>query len=225
MDRAPDEGDFQAIKGEALRLLSVGEASAELTAELRSAYVELRKAASPRLMWKIFDIETRGGSVEFSPELRLEGAAFAELCRGCGRAALIAATLGAEADRLIARAQRLSMSRAALLDACASAEIERLCDAAEPDIARAADGSFLSMRFSPGYGGTDQRESSKIIAALGADRAIGLSLTASGLLVPLKSITAAIGLCSEPRNRRRPCEGCAAAPSCRFRMKGAICGV
>ena len=133
-------------------------------------------------------------------------------------------TLGAGVDRLIARAQTESLFRAFILDACASAEAERLCDELEPAIMRAAGAdAWLTMRFSPGYGGVNPSESAKIIEALDAGKAIGLSLTHAGMLVPIKSVTAVIGIAGRPQKRYRSCAACAAG-DCPYRKRGAYCG-
>ena len=131
-----------SVRAEALRLLGVsGEPEAALSDELELCYAEMRRHSSPRAVYKIFGIRAADEAVEITPELRLCGAELAKLCKDCRRAALLAATLGAGVDRLIARAQAESISRAMILDACASAEIERLCDESEPAImAEAARG-------------------------------------------------------------------------------------
>lgn len=223
-----------SVRAEALRLLGVsGEPQAELSAEMENCYAELLRHSSPRTVYKIFDIKADDDAVEITPELRLHGAALAELCRESRRAALLAATLGSGVDRLITRTQAESISRAMILDACASAEIERLCDETEPAIMAEASRTapaavkgeiWLTMRFSPGYSGVEAAESAKIIMALDAGRAIGLSLTHSGMLVPIKSVTAIIGIADRPQKRYRSCAACAAAGACPYRKRGAYCG-
>ncbi|MCD8161905.1 MAG: hypothetical protein LUE09_00205 [Synergistaceae bacterium] len=223
-----------SVRAEALRLLGVsGAPQAELSAEMEGCYAELLRHSSPRTIYKIFDIRADCDTVEITPELRLRGAALAELCKDSRRAALLAATLGAGVDRLIARTQAVSVSRATILDACASAEIERLCDETEPTIMAEASRTapaavkgevWLTMRFSPGYSGVEPAESAKIIDALNAGRAIGLSLTHSVMLVPIKSVTAIIGIADRPQKRYRSCAACAAAGACPYRKRGAYCG-
>ena len=217
------------MRFEALRLLGIsGEPDEELEAELEESYEHLLRVSAPRITYKIFDIKPEDGAIAISPALSLEGAALEELCRGCERAVLLAATLGAGVDRLIARRERESISRAVILDACASAEIERICDEAEPSIiagkVRNGEDIWLTMRFSPGYGGVSPEESVKIIEALGAGKSVGLSLTRSGMLVPTKSVTAVIGIANEPRKRYRTCDMCAAFQNCPYREKGDFCG-
>ena len=140
-----------SVRAEALRLLGVsGEPEAALSDELELCYAEMRRHSSPRAVYKIFGIRAADEAVEITPELRLCGAELAKLCKDCRRAALLAATLGAGVDRLIARAQAESISRAMILDACASAEIERLCDESEPAImAEAARGNLADDALQP----------------------------------------------------------------------------
>ena len=66
----------------------------------------------------------------------IAGEALARALRGCGTAALICATLGQAADRLLARAQVQDMAWALMLDACASALVE---EAAAPPLRGAAE--------------------------------------------------------------------------------------
>ena len=214
-----------AAKAEALRLLGAPkEPDVKLDAELQAAYATLMRHARPRSIWRIFDISVSDGGVEAGGAV-IRGAAFAELCRGLQRAVLMAVTLGAETDTLISRAQRLDMAQAVLLDACASACAETLCCAVQQEaFAAAGPECFPTMRFSPGYGGTELSASAAIIEALGADKRIGVSMTASGLLVPVKSITAIAGITAAPRAKTGSCEGCAAFQNCMYRKRGADCG-
>lgn len=210
---------------EILRLLGAESgADGALRSEIDGCLTELR-GCDARGLFKIFEIKTNDAEVEISPSLRLAGADLARLCRGCGRAALLAVTLGAGADRLIARAQAQSISRAVVMDACASAEVERMCCEMEPRIMEAAGADkFLTMRFSPGYGDVPQSESAKIIEALDAARRIGLTVTRSQMLVPVKSVTAVIGIADAPQKRYESCGLCAAAASCPYKKRGAYCG-
>lgn len=108
---------------------------------------------------------------------------------GCDGAVCLAATLGAQADRLIRSAETMDMVYAAVLHACAAAEIEAYCDTVQASIPRAR-----ASRYSPGYGDLPLQSQKTLLDLTDAGRRIGLFLTDGYMLAPTKSITAVIGL-------------------------------
>lgn len=214
------------IKGAARWLSPGGGISPELEAQIREAYEKLKGVETPRWVWDFFDIETNRASVSFGGAFCIEGQDLAGLLKGCRRAVLMAVTLGPSVDRLINRLQATSMSEAVVLDACASTAADMFCDQAENEAARRLScGEFLTMRFSPGYGDVPLSESAKILEALDTRKRIGLSATASGMLLPIKSITAVIGIANEKRDRTRDCSLCGANGRCHYKKRGDSCGV
>ena len=115
--------------------------------------------------------------------------------RGCTRAVLFAATLGAETDRRLKTLSVTGVFSAVVFDACASAYIEQVCDDACDALAEtlSPEGLSLTSRFSPGYGDLDLENQEMFLRLLPAGRRIGLTLTPSMLLIPTKSVTAFIG--------------------------------
>jgi len=115
---------------------------------------------------------------------------------GCKEAVLLAATLGVQADQLIARASIARMSKAVVLQACAAAKLEGYLNAIGHDLAREveAEGLFLTPRFSPGYGDLPLTCQTEVLTLLEAGKRIGLGMTEEYLLTPIKSVTAIIGL-------------------------------
>lgn len=216
-----------AVFSETARLLGIGAEVPPLLAEqIRGLRRTLNAAAEPRRVWGIFDIRAGADSVTFDGAFSIKGKKLAGLLRGSPKAALMAVTLGASVDRLINRLQATAMDEAVIADACASAETEALCDRVEGEIMEAIGGGvFLTMRYSPGYGDTPPEESEKIIAALNASRVIGLTTTKSGMLCPIKSITAVTGLSGVRRDRGRSCRQCGLSGTCLFKKRGDTCGV
>lgn len=115
---------------------------------------------------------------------------------GCSEALLLAATLGIQADQLISRASLTRMSKAVVLQACAAAMLEAYLNEALHKLAKEIEpeGLYLTPRFSPGYGDLPLSCQSDMLALLEAGKRIGLSLTKEGMLTPVKSVTAIIGL-------------------------------
>lgn len=138
----------------------------------------------------------------------------AEHLRGCEEAVLLAATLGAQTDQRIRRAEAVDMLRAAVLHACAAAMIEAYCDAVQASVPGAA-----RARFSPGYGDFPLSGQGVLLQRTQASKRIGLHLTEAGMLVPVKSITAVMGLGPAlPGEAEDKCARCGKA-DCAFRSR------
>ena len=142
-----------------------------------------------------------------------------EMLSACHETVLLAATLGADSERMLLRAQTKSAADALILDAVLSAAIEAVCDRMEETLREklAAQALYLTDRFSPGYGDMPLAQSGQICEVLNAGRSIGLTVSQSGILMPRKSVTAVLGI-SRTQVLRRPkgCEGCSARQTCAF---------
>ena len=155
-------------------------------------------------------------------ELPIESDSLAAHLAGCREVFLFAATLGAQADRLLQRFEKLSMSRAVVMQACAAARIEAYCDEQQTELERAvaAEGVYLRARFSPGYGDCPLSCQRALLDILEADKRIGLTTTDSSMLVPTKSVTAFIGLTTDAGSCHiHRCETCSKT-NCPFRKEG-----
>ena len=109
-----------------------------------------------------------------------------------------------------------------MLDAVLSAAIEAVLDAREEALRGelAVQGRYLTDRFSPGYGDMPLAQTREICEVLGAQRAIGLTVSAGGVMIPRKSVTAILGISDVPVARRPAgCEGCAARETCALRRR------
>lgn len=216
-------------RDEALRYLGwKGGAVAEETIRaLDRCAALLLGAAQPRAVWRLFERSEDGELV--GAGFALQGKAVRALLDGCGQVVLMAATLGAQVDALLRRAQVEDMARAVMLDACASAAIENVCDNLCADIAAQVLPKSLTERFSPGYGDLPLAQQADFCRVLDTPRRIGVSLTPGGLMVPQKSVTALMGVADSPaagrrRRGRGACESCALASTCAYRKDGQRCG-
>ena len=146
---------------------------------------------------------------------------------GCARCVLLCATLGPEPDALIRRAQVRDVAGALWLDAAASAAIEEVCDEVQRQIAESLD-CTLTGRFSCGYGDLPLSIQPRFLQLLDAGRKIGLFATPSGMLTPIKSVTAVIGILpagATPPKARAACAICPLSKTCPLRRKGVFCGI
>jgi len=209
---------------EALRYLGIpaNRAPAELTESLERCRKRVLETARPRAVWRLLRRLPSGGLE--GTALRLEGEAVRALLDGCSRVVLLAATLGAETEALLRRAQARNMADAVMLDACASAAIENVCDNLCADVEAELAPWFLTERFSPGYGDLPLTEQAALLQVLDAPRRIGVTLTGSGVMLPQKTVTALAGVTDRPRKRsRRSCESCTLAGRCGYRKEGIHC--
>lgn len=197
------------------------EISAQLEEQIRHCEKEVVEAAWPRLIWRRIPTD----SAVFSA-LALEGEDIRELLSGCREAVLMAVTLGQGIDRLLVRSSVSDMADAVIMDACASTAIENVADHFEQDLRREveAEGLYLTDRFSPGYGDLPLSAQRQLCAVLDTERKIGLSLSASMLMIPGKSVSAVLGISDKPKAlRKRGCENCRLFRSCMYRKEGRNC--
>lgn len=113
---------------------------------------------------------------------------------GCDYAYILAATTGIDAHRLIERNALLSPLKGIVTDCIGSAAIESFCDKINLSFENA---EFLRPRFSPGYGDLPLECQKNIIEFLQTKKNIGMSLTENLMMVPVKSVTAVIGIGKE----------------------------
>ena len=123
-------------------------------------------------------------------------------------------TLGAEVDRRINRLFRTDMTRAVVLDACASAYLEARSDEYERGL-----GGSLTYRFCPGYGESPVTDLRQIFDLLHPEK-IGVSLSESCFMLPSKSMAGIIGI---GKTVQKTCEGCFMLPHCKYREDGKRC--
>ena len=208
-------------RAEAVRYLGYRgtEPDAAVSQALARCAADLQEAVRPRSAFRRFELRhLADGTMEFGG-VTVESANLARNLKGCEAVYLMAATLGVEADRRIARASAVRISDAVLYQAAAAAMIETYCDEVNDAVrAEAArDGLYCRPRFSPGYGDFDIAHQRDLSRLLDTPRKIGLTVTESCLLAPIKSVTAVIGLSAEQQPcHRKGCEECGKT-DCAFR--------
>ena len=145
---------------------------------------------------------------------------------GCEKAILMCATLGTEIDKLIRINQISDMAKAVVLDSFASVAVEQECNKVDEIIAEKYNGYNMTFRFSPGYGDYPISLQQDFLRMLDAPRKIGLTTNDNYLLMPIKSVTAVLGLSKNPIERKkRGCAICNMRGKCRFRKNGEHCGL
>ena len=191
----------------------------------------MNEAAMPRSVSRILQTDSRfasGGEFPAACSF-LTGEDIHRHLDGCTQIVLFAATLGSHVDTLIAKAKLRNVADQIILDACGSVLIEAYCDVCEAQLRAklASDGRYLTTRFSPGYGDLPLDIQTVFLRTVNATKRIGLTVSPGGMLIPVKSVTAVLGIADHPMKdtRKRPdCTDCRARASCRFRLAGVRCG-
>lgn len=214
--------------GEALRYLGGGDRPPETLRRLAEPVARrLTAAIQPRYCYRVFPLTRRdGGYALEGTAVLLTGRTVHTMLADCDQAALLACTLGPAFDAMLRAEQVRDMAQAVLLDACGSAWVEAGCDQAERELQALLPDRYLTDRFSPGYGDLPLSLQTALCAALDAGRRLGLSVTSSLLLNPVKSVTAVIGLSNRPQMARvRGCAHCTLRETCALRKGGKRCAL
>jgi len=186
-------------KNEVLRYLGYknNNADKETSHLIDECIAEIVRISKPKYIYRIFDLEKASDKINLlKTTLSLNGENINTHLKFSSKCALMAATLGVEADRQISIYSNLNLTKALVMDSCAAAAIESVCDMAQQEIKKIAEtmGFNITDRFSPGYGDLSIEIQPEIISVLDSFKKIGLSVTESCILIPRKSVTAFIGL-------------------------------
>ena len=202
------------------------QAGADLRALAETCAQEVLSAARPRWAYRVFDLTPQAEGVRLDCGLLLPGEDLKRHLKDCRRAALFCATLSAQVDALIRRAESGDMLRALALDCCAAAAVEEVCDQIEGELQGQFPGCFFPFRFSPGYGDLPLTLQGPLLNLLDAPRKVGLCASSTHILTPRKSVTAILGIADHPiEANTRSCVGCPAHDGCQYRKSGGHCGI
>lgn len=187
---------------------------------------ELLNAIDPKYIYKFFNISKQENNIYVeNTNLILTGNSILNHLKDCYGVILLSATLSIGVDKLISEYQINDMTSALILDSMASTVIEQVCDNAEEEIREKISDSYMTWRFSPGYGDLPINIQRDFIKVTDAEKRIGLTVNNGGILLPRKSVTAIIGVSKEPiPKQRRGCAYCSMNKTCQFRKGGTHCG-
>lgn len=212
---------------EALRYLGAQDAPENLRKQTAETAEALASSLQPRYTYKVYDLTFREEGIELlGSGVVLTGGSAQVMLAECVQAALLACTLGSSFDLRLTALQARDMARAVVYDACGSAFVEAGCDAAAKELSDRFPERYLTDRFSPGYGDLPLSLQPAICTALDTPRRLGLHVTGSLLLNPVKSVTAVIGLSGQPQKARvRGCAYCRMRDTCALRKGGKSCAI
>lgn len=201
------------------------QADASLKHMVEECAGQLMQVAQPRWISHTFSISRLDEGICLDSGLLLPGRDLAVHVEGCHQLVLFAATLSSQVDRLIRQAESRDMLQALCLDCCATAAVEQLCDWVEEQIHDQYPHSYFPFRYSPGYGDLPLSVQGSLLSMLDAPRKLGLCASSSHILTPRKSVTALIGVSSQPvSSAKRSCISCPVGDHCQYRKAGGHCG-
>ncbi len=216
---------IQIQKDEVLRYLNYkGQEIDYITNHLINESIkEIEDIITPKFTYREFGLVNRGEIIYLDgSKFSLEGHSIRKHLKNSERCILIAFTLGHQVDRLIRYYEKSNMTKAIILDACASTAIEEFADNICRDLEKTYRkyGEKLTGRFSPGYGDLDIGIQGAFLDLLDARKSMGLTVSSHSILIPRKSVTAIIGIIHKDIiHKERACKDCYKYGDCNF-IKG-----
>jgi hypothetical protein len=168
----------------------VGDAKGELMGAVCDAICEALSKITPRACYREYAINFSEDELDLGFK-SVKSRDLSERLYGCNKIILMAATVGLGIDRLISKYSLNEPSKALILQAVGAAAVESWLDTLCFELGQ---GRVCRSRFSCGYGDLPLELQGDIFAALECEKNIGLTLNASMLMSPTKSVTAIIGI-------------------------------
>ena len=198
----------------------IRERSPSLVAVAEEALVEGRSLIEPKVLTKVVEIqEVRHRWVVVEGGRRLSGPLVVETLGRADRVALMVCTVG---SRLSETAVEVFQTRPTLgfaLDAVASAAVFALSAAAcnDVELAAVASASRTSVPISPGLVGWPVDPGQREVLDITDPGEIGVSFTSTLEMIPLKTVTVAIGIGPNVVSGGSVCEFCGLRETCKMR--------
>lgn len=187
------------------------------------------KLINPKFTFKTFipSIQEEGVLLE-GTTLILKGKDITNHLKSSKETVIMAVTVGSEIERKIKYYEKTELTKALIMDACATTAVEEVCDRIEEYVINSAKDRSLetTFRYSPGYGDFPLSIQRDFVNTINAGREIGLTVSPQNLLIPRKSVTAIIGLMTKgaEKVKKSGCEVCRNFENCSFRKEGVTCG-
>lgn len=192
------ENELNIDRNEVLRYLGYSriDVNDEVIALIEPVITEARRYINPRACYRRFDIELKDNDVILLPYGEVTSHHLTINLKGCHSVYFMAATIGAEFDRLMLRFRVSSMAKAAILQAIGATAVEELCDRLCEELKMLAkeQGENLRARYSPGFGDYGLSNQIGVFSSLAPEKHTGITLNDSLIMSPEKSVTALIGI-------------------------------
>ncbi|NFA04058.1 methionine synthase [Clostridium botulinum] len=223
-----DNNNLNIDKNQVLRYLGYKgqEFSSEIDILIEECIKEIKTLVTLRATYKYSSVHINNQVDLREIGLNLKGKDILHHLEESNKCCVMAATLGSKVDRKILYYEKVNMTKAVILDACATTSIEEYCDFIENEIKKEVveDELNINWRYSPGYGDLDISIQRNLLKSLDAERTMGLTVSSHNILIPRKSVTAIIGIIpKEIIVKKKSCSKCNKFSSCKFRKTGEIC--
>ena len=225
-----DAFELDINKEEVLRYLGYKgqDIDENLASTIEECREEIKKVITPRVVYSYKNIKSSDDGVEvITTNLILKGNDIKEHLKNSTECVLMAVTLGNEVEKRTRLYEKTNLTKALILDACATTAVEEVCDIVENGVKEKAisDGMNITFRYSPGYGDLPLDVQNIFLRVLVAQKKIGLTVSENNLLFPRKSVTAIIGIVNSGiEKKRKSCKECSNYENCSFRKEGESCG-
>ncbi len=225
-----DAFELDINKEEVLRYLGYKgqDIDKNLASTIEECREEIKKVITPRVVYSYKNIKSSDDGVEvITTNLILKGNDIKEHLKNSTECVLMAVTLGNEVEKRTRLYEKTNLTKALILDACATTAVEEVCDIVENGVKEKAisDGMNITFRYSPGYGDLPLDVQNIFLRVLVAQKKIGLTVSENNLLFPRKSVTAIIGIVNSGiEKKRKSCKECSNYENCSFRKEGESCG-
>lgn len=179
---------------------------------------EVKNALNLSACFTMMDIETDKNAVDFKSFCVSSKSLFKNL-NGCKKCLLFCATAGTQVDRIILKYESISVSAAVVAQAVGTAFVEEWCNVLLNKIQAGLYDKklYLRPRFSAGYGDFDIMHQKDIFKILNPEKNIGVCLTDSLLMTPIKSVSAVVGISDKDSGCKiLGCENCEKSETCTF---------
>lgn len=200
-----------------------GEADESLMAVMDECEKGLLESARPRYIYRVFDVLRENNTLSLKGcGFTLDGSDISQHIAGCEKAAVLAVTLSADADRFLRKQSLADGLKGLASDAMASVLAEEVSEQARRAIIENMTGYSATWCYAAGYGDFPLSAVRELLQCVDAPRKIGVNCTASDMLTPQKSIVGIIGLSvNKVSGKIRGCAGCNMRENCAYRKSGA----
>lgn len=222
------ENNLKIDKNEVLRYLGYRgqEVTKELIKDVEETIKESKELVNVKHVYREFNVVKENEAILLlGTNLILKGKDIFNLLKNSDKCIVMAATIGSDIERKIKLYSKYNLTKALILDSCATTAIEEVCDNLQGTISKGIlkGEEKFTFRYSPGYGDLALNIQKEIISILDCERRIGLKVSSEMVLFPRKSVTAIIGITNKEQSKDK-CKVCNNFERCSYRKGDKRCG-
>ena len=222
------ENNLKIDINEVLRYLGYRgqEVTKELIKDVEETIKEGKALFKPKYVYREFNIVKENHEILLlGTNLILKGKDIYNLLKSSDKCIVMAATIGSDIERKVKLYSKYNLTKALILDSCATTAIEEVCDNLQESISKGIlkGEEKFTFRYSPGYGDLALDIQKEIVSILDCERKIGLKVSGDMVLFPRKSVTAIIGITNKERSKDK-CKECNNFERCSYRKGDKRCG-